>query len=194
MTLLKHDLHFTHKDPRVLAFCTMHNICLLYVPAGCTDLLQECDTVVNKVFKTALKSAFRDHLYLKYAEYRAQVPAPHSALFRPKLTMGALKPHLCGFVEQGIAALRTPAMRATIAKAFAQVLSAKQLRVLLSPQSKTCYPWWRFQLGSRSTSRKSKTTETQKITTTTPLMGRRSGLETSTNWAWTWTVSLRRRF
>jgi len=37
-----------------------NSILPLYVPAKCTDLLQECDLVLNKPFKVALKAAFRD--------------------------------------------------------------------------------------------------------------------------------------
>jgi hypothetical protein len=40
-TLLKLDLPYSHKTPEVLAFCKANNICLLFVPAGCTDLIQE---------------------------------------------------------------------------------------------------------------------------------------------------------
>ena len=35
----------------------------LFVPAGCTDIKQEIDTVKNKPFKNAMKGAFRDYLH-----------------------------------------------------------------------------------------------------------------------------------
>ena len=61
-TILKHDLHYTHEDARVLEVLRAHNILPLFVPAGCTDVMQECDTVVNKPFKNAVKTGYRDHL------------------------------------------------------------------------------------------------------------------------------------
>ena len=42
-TILKHDFHHTHKDARVLELPKAHNILPLFVPAGCTDFMQECD-------------------------------------------------------------------------------------------------------------------------------------------------------
>ena len=39
--------------------------------------------------------------------------------FAPKLTMGALKPYLTGFVRKGILALKTPEMKLCIQKSFA---------------------------------------------------------------------------
>lgn len=117
MTILKHDLHFTHKDASVLAYLKANNICPLYVPAGCTDIIQECDVVVNKPFKNAVRSAFRDHLDALFQTHLAAGHPPTD--FAPKLTMGALKPYLTGFDEKGILALKTPEMKACIRKSFA---------------------------------------------------------------------------
>eukprot|EP00981_Chlorochromonas_danica_P006397 scaffold1377_cov198-Ochromonas_danica.AAC.10 len=41
--ILKHDLHYSHKDPDVLALLKLRCFVSLFVPAGCTDLIQECD-------------------------------------------------------------------------------------------------------------------------------------------------------
>jgi DDE superfamily endonuclease len=98
-TILKHDLHFTHKDAEVLAYLKANFICPLYVPAGCTDVIQECDVVVNKPFKNAVRSAFRDHLDTLFRAHLAAGNPPIE--FVPKLTMGALKPFLTAFVEKG---------------------------------------------------------------------------------------------
>jgi hypothetical protein len=68
--LLKHDLHYSHKDPKVLKLLEENHIIPLFVPAGCTDVLQECDTVINKPFKSAMKAAFRDYLHSSYQEHR----------------------------------------------------------------------------------------------------------------------------
>lgn len=117
VTILKHDLHFTHKDNTVLELLKKHHIVPLFVPAGCTDIIQECDTVVNKPFKNGVRNGYRDHMEeLFQAHLRGGQPA---VLFAPKLTMGALKPFLTGFVQRGIEAIKTPDMRAAIKNAFA---------------------------------------------------------------------------
>lgn len=116
-TILKHDLHFTHKDAAVLEFMRQNNIYPLYVPAGCTDILQECDVVINKPFKNALRKGYRDHIDNLFNIHR-ESGAPATE-FSPKLTMGALRPFLTGFVQRGIEALKTPEMKACIQKSFA---------------------------------------------------------------------------
>ena len=45
------DLHYSHKNIKVLAFMKANNLLSLYIPAGCTDVMQTCDTVANKPFK-----------------------------------------------------------------------------------------------------------------------------------------------
>ena len=118
MTILKHDLHFTHKDASVLELLKKHRIVPLFIPAGCTDIMQECDTVVNKPFKNGVRNGYRDHMEEMFQEHLRNGKDP--TLFAPKLTMGALKPFLTGFVRRGIEALKTPEMRETIKNAFAR--------------------------------------------------------------------------
>jgi hypothetical protein len=96
------DLHFTHKDKDVLNLMQQHNIYALFVPAGCTDIMQECDTVVNKPFKNGLKAAFRDHMHHLFDVHVENGGVP--AEWRAKLTMGELKPFVTAFVEVGITA------------------------------------------------------------------------------------------
>jgi len=69
---LKHDLHYSHKDPEVLQLLADHNIIPIYVPAGCTDVIQECDTVINAPFKKVMRACFRDHLYAEFELYKAE--------------------------------------------------------------------------------------------------------------------------
>ena len=119
VTILNHDLHFTDKDEKVVQFLRENYIYPLFVPAGCTDVIQECDSdvVVNKPFKTAVRSAFRDHLDKLFQVHKDKgLPLIE---FSPKLTMGALKPFLTGFVQQGIQALKTPEMKLCIKTSFA---------------------------------------------------------------------------
>ena len=89
----------------------------LFVPARCIDAMQEYDVVVNKPFKNAVRKAFRDHLDHLFQVHREKNLPLNT--FSPKLTMGALKPFLTGFVAQYIQALRTPEMRDCIRNAFA---------------------------------------------------------------------------
>jgi hypothetical protein len=62
VSLLKLDLHYSHKTPAVLQLLKENNIEVVFVPARCTDEMQECDTVINKPFKSGIKAAFRDFL------------------------------------------------------------------------------------------------------------------------------------
>ena len=101
----------------VLELFKKHNICPLFIPAGCTDIMQECDVVVNKPFKNALRKGFRDHMDDLFRIHREKgLPLTE---FSPKLTMGALKPFLKSFVQKGIQALKTPEMKTCIQNLFA---------------------------------------------------------------------------
>ena len=112
VTIVKHDLHFTHKDEKVLQFLRENRIYPLFVPAGCTDVIQECDVVVNKPFKNAVRAAFRDHLDGLFRVHK-QKGLPLTE-FPPKLIMGTLKPFLTGFVQKGILAIKIPEMKLCI--------------------------------------------------------------------------------
>lgn len=114
--ILKHDLHFTHKDPKILQVCKQHNIELLFVPAGTADELQECDRVVNKTFKSGVKAGFRNYLHQNFDNH---IAAGHKACdWFPKMTMGVMKPFIHDFIAVGIAALKTPEMKETIKRSF----------------------------------------------------------------------------
>jgi hypothetical protein len=115
-SLLKMDLHYSHKTQENLAFCEDNKIAVVFVPACCTDALQECDTVANKPFKSAMKSEFIAHTHSKMDTYLSN--GGKLAEFRMKLTMGAMKPFMYDFVGKGISALRTPEMKVTISEAF----------------------------------------------------------------------------
>ena len=126
VTILKHDLHFTHKDASVLKYLKDNFIAPLFVPAACTDAMQECDVVVNKPFKAAVRNGYRDHLDQLFQVHKAKgLPVIE---FSPKLTMGALKPYLTSFVEKGILALKTPEMKACIQNSFAVDGCFRQMR------------------------------------------------------------------
>lgn len=116
--ILKLDVHFSHKTPAVLDRMKLCNILPLYVPPGCTDIIQECDTVVNKPFKAAMKKEFRDYLHENFLQFRLDNPDKRPSEWAPKLKMSDLKPIMVSFVEAGLRALQTPEMINTIIKAF----------------------------------------------------------------------------
>jgi hypothetical protein len=114
--LLKHDLHYSHKDETVLRFCEENHIMPLFVPAKCTDVLQECDLIANSTFKCSLKREFRDWLAAEFDKYTAAGKDP--VLFNPKLTMGVLKPLLPQWIHNSWKCFQTPDMKTSIAKCF----------------------------------------------------------------------------
>ena len=59
-----HDLHYSHKDTNVLEFIKENTLISLYIPAGCTDIMQTTDTVGNIPFKVGLQAAFQDYLFV----------------------------------------------------------------------------------------------------------------------------------
>ena len=124
-TILKMDLHFSHKinpsRPNELAqelkvLLEMHNIIPFYVPGACTDELQECDTVIHKPFKARVKASFRDYLYRQYETWVSE--GNDAEEWAPKFGMAELKPNITGWIQDGIAAIRTPEMKLSIKKAF----------------------------------------------------------------------------
>jgi hypothetical protein len=137
-TVLKHDLHYSHKSAALLQLLRDNNIIPMFVPARCTDVMQECDTVVNAPFKRVLRQAFRDYLHQTFNDYKASKPAGYDCSdWVPNLKCSELKPRLTGWVQAGIAYLRTPEMRACIQNAFqtdgcmAEIRSADRRMVYL---------------------------------------------------------------
>jgi hypothetical protein len=114
--LWKHDLHFTHKDEAVMKFAAENHIIFLFVPAKCTDVLQECDVILNSPFKCSLKKEFRDWLHIEFTTYLAN--GNDSALFKPRLIMSVLKPLMPGWIHAAIQSLKTPIMAVAISECF----------------------------------------------------------------------------
>lgn len=115
--ILKHDLHYSHKDQQVLDYMREHNIIPLYVPAGCTDWMQECDVVVNASFKRVIREAFRDHLYKEFDDHMA-IPGNSIEEWAPNLNVGYLKKHVPGWIIRGINSLKETRMKQSIIDAF----------------------------------------------------------------------------
>lgn len=130
--LLKHDLHFTHTDASVQEYLEQRKIKSLYVPGKCTDALQECDTVLNKPFKSGCKDGFTAYLHQLFDDHCTKNVGMSVAdivgSFRPALTVGKLKPMLPSFVSSGLNKLTTPEMSVTIRHAFAVHGHFKEMR------------------------------------------------------------------
>ena len=110
-----HDLHFSHQSEAVRDYCAANNIILVYIPAGCTDLLQMCDLVLNKPYKSALSAAFVKYVAGKFADHTASAA---TAPFALSMAISVMKPLLPDFVNAGLSALSTPEMRQTIGTCF----------------------------------------------------------------------------
>ena len=126
MAMVKLDLHYSHKDEKVLEFMRANYLVPLFVPAGCTDILQECDTVVNKVFKAGVKTGFKNFLHNQFSAHLAS--GGTATDWKPKLTSAHLKPYMRDFVGAGLLPLMEPTFRATISKAFAEDGCFEQMR------------------------------------------------------------------
>jgi hypothetical protein len=104
------------------------------VPGKCTDVLQECDTVINKPFKSGCKDGFTAYVQSLFTTHmekcRANTISDADAVgsFRPALTVGKLKPVLPSFVISGLAKLKTEDMCKTIKHAFAEHGQLKKMR------------------------------------------------------------------
>ena len=72
--------------------------------------------MVNKPFKHAVKLVYKNHLDWLFQIFS---DGGDTALWQPKLTLGALKPFITAWVALGIQALKTPEMKVTIRNAFA---------------------------------------------------------------------------
>ena len=69
-----------------------NNLLSLYIPAGCTDVMQTCDTVANKPFKDEIKAAYRDYLCVEYDLSKTKFPDEEAEeQFHPKFTMSGSK-------------------------------------------------------------------------------------------------------
>ena len=108
-SISKDGLILSHLDPSVLSFMKENHLLPLYVPACCTDVIQECDTTVaNRPFKVAMKDAYRDYIHHIYTEWVAANPNYRDLIFYPKLTMGVMKPQLPDFIAAGLRHLGRP--------------------------------------------------------------------------------------
>lgn len=128
--ILKIDLHYSHKDKDVLQHLEANNIVPVFIPGGCTNELQELDVAVNKLFKDAVRKAFRDYCHRSFNHWiNVLENTPETFVFN--LRMSALKPKMTSYVTRGLLALQTPEMRKAIQDSFS---GAGRLEVCRSPE------------------------------------------------------------
>ena len=101
------DLHYSHKAPEVLALLRANNIIAVFIPAGCTDLHQLCDVILNKSFKNGTKDAFVNYLSQQFISW-ADTPNRDiiNDVFTINLALSVMKPLTPLFVERGLAAIK----------------------------------------------------------------------------------------
>ena len=97
--------------------------------------MQTYDTVANKPFKVGLKAAFRDFLHFQYSAFKRLFADVNTrGQWDPKVTMGALKEEITGFVAVGMDAFKTPAMKLCISEAFARDSRLAMIRRLVASE------------------------------------------------------------
>jgi hypothetical protein len=112
------DLHYSHKDTVVLAHMGECNILPVYIPAGCTDLHQVCDVVVNKPYKNGVIKAFVDYVSEKFLEFTNRANPEAADVFQLSMAGSVMKPLIPAYVARGMAAIDTPLMKEVIKDSF----------------------------------------------------------------------------
>ena len=75
-----------------------------------------------------MKAAFRDYVHQDFNRWRFLNPDRPTAEWKPSLSLGALKPHMTGFVATALTSLSTPEFSETIRNAFAIVGRFAEMR------------------------------------------------------------------
>ena len=101
------DLHYSHKTPEVLALLRANNVIAVFIPAGCTDLHQLCDVILNKSFKNGTKDAFVNYLSQQFISWADTLNRDIiNDVFTINLALSVMKPLTPLFVERGPAAIK----------------------------------------------------------------------------------------
>jgi hypothetical protein len=114
--ILIHDIHYSHLTPDAREYMKTNNIAAIHIPAGCTDSLQVCDTVLNAPFKAGVRRGFQNLVGDCYDNHVNSGELP--GLFKMNLNVGFLKDHISNFVAEGLSAISNEAFQITIANAF----------------------------------------------------------------------------
>jgi len=114
--VLIHDIHYSHRTSAAKELSTNNYISLVHIPAGCTDSLQVCDTVINAPFKAGARIGFKALISKCYDEHVKSGELPQ--YFEMNLNVGYLKNYISDFVAQGILSISTDDMKTSINNAF----------------------------------------------------------------------------
>lgn len=122
--LLLLDLHYSHfTDVTIEEDCVTllrdNGWLLVYIPAGCTDIFQVLDVVVNAVYKSGVRSAFCWWLKKQLDEF-FKVNTDNSVPFIIDFRVSAMKSLLPSFVQKGLEYICTDEMKASIKDCFLQ--------------------------------------------------------------------------
>ncbi len=112
------DLHYSHKDSVVLAHLRENHILPVFIPAGCTDLHQVCDVVVNKPYKNGVVQSFVDYVTEKFCVFNQRANPEPVDVFQLNMAGSVMKPLIPGYVERGMAAVGKPSMKEAIKQCF----------------------------------------------------------------------------
>ena len=110
------DLHYSHFEASVLELLKEKFILPVFIPAGCTDLHQVLDVVVNKSYKSGVTEEFMSFLNRTHA--RQYMDPKWDGIFRIDLRSSYMKPLIPHLVMKGIEKVSTADMRNTIARSF----------------------------------------------------------------------------
>jgi hypothetical protein len=117
-TLFTIDLHYSHKnspDINLSELARSYRVILLYIPAGCTDIIQVCDTIINKTFKCGVKRAFQFYLHTEYEKYKTGCETEEEVLlWKPNLNAGHLKQFMINWINVGMDAMTSDDFKASI--------------------------------------------------------------------------------
>ena len=108
-----------------------NNIIPIFIPAGCTDLHQICDVILNKPFKNGVKDEFVEYVSIEFANWYRQRENDQD-VFKLNMALSAMKPLMPTFVVRGIARLETPEMKEAIRKCYQE---EGLLRVAMLPET-----------------------------------------------------------
>ena len=101
---------------KVLHLFKDNKIIPIYIPGGCTDVLQIGDLVLNTPFKLGMKKAFTALTHQSFNNHLEDGNDP--ATFSFKLTTVLLKLHISKFVQSGMEAISTPSIKTTLRDSF----------------------------------------------------------------------------
>jgi len=110
----------------VKEFLKVNQIAEVHIPAGCTDSLQVCDTVINAPFKAGARLGFKALVSDCYDKHINEGQLPQ--FFQMNLNIGYLKDYISDFVAKGIALISTEEMKMTIANRQCLQMSCKSRR------------------------------------------------------------------